>query len=79
MSSLEKFIILAIIVGVLLLSKSDRIDDYESTKANVNAAPHDKHSTDVKEVETVFLVGDTYPLLRDGVIPIASARRDASI
>lgn len=31
------------------------------------------------EVEDVFLVGDAYPLTRDAVIPVESARRDAGI
>jgi hypothetical protein len=79
-SDYSGYLIGGIVVGLLVMPLFNKdTHDYEDTKANVNTTTHNKHTTDIIVVEDVLLVGDTYPLLRDGVIPVLSARRDASI
>jgi hypothetical protein len=74
--------IIAVMIVILLLLPvfpndwKDTYYDYDDTKANINT---NKHTTEIQEVDTVMLVSDTYPLPLDGVIPVLSARRDASI
>jgi hypothetical protein len=72
----------AVLLYIAMDQKTDQLITASENAANVDNE-HYKHHDDVHreggiiEVDDVHLVGDIYPLPRDGLIPKENARRDA--